>query len=66
MVRSSVELEREIPEQLRPRRIEVGVPTATAVGQNSQPRLAEQSKAARFEVPLVSQKPASRVSPGGP
>ena len=42
----SVELEREIPEQLRPRRIEVGVPTATAVGQNSQPRLAEQSKAA--------------------
>jgi molecular chaperone IbpA len=42
----SVELAREIPEQLRPRRIEIGVPTATAVGQNNQPRLTEQSKAA--------------------
>jgi hypothetical protein len=42
----SVDLEREIPEQLRPRRIEVGVPAAAAVGQNNQPRLAEQNKAA--------------------
>lgn len=42
----SIELEREIPEQLRPRRIEVGVPTAVAVGQTNQPRLAEQGKAA--------------------
>jgi molecular chaperone IbpA len=42
----SVELAREIPEQLRPRRIEVGVPAATAVGQNNQPQLTEQNKAA--------------------
>jgi molecular chaperone IbpA len=43
----SIALVREIPEQLRPRRIEVGVPTATAaVVQDTQPRLAEQSKAA--------------------
>jgi molecular chaperone IbpA len=42
----SVELEREIPEQLRPRRIEVGVPNPPAGGQNIQPRLAEQSKVA--------------------
>jgi molecular chaperone IbpA len=42
----SVELTREIPEQLRPRRIEVSVPAGAAVGQNNQPRLAEQSKAA--------------------
>ena len=42
----SVELAREIPEQLRPRQIEFGVPTATVVGQNNQPRLTEQSKAA--------------------
>jgi molecular chaperone IbpA len=42
----SVELAREIPEQPRPRRIEVGVPTAAAVGQNSPPQLVEQNKAA--------------------
>jgi molecular chaperone IbpA len=42
----SVELAREIPEQLRPRQIEIGVPAATVSGQNNQPRLAEQSKAA--------------------
>jgi molecular chaperone IbpA len=42
----SVELAREIPEQLRPRRIEIGVPTAAVADQNIQPRLAEQSKAA--------------------
>ncbi len=42
----SVELAREIPEQMRPRRIEVGVPTAAAVDQSNQPQLVEQSKAA--------------------
>jgi molecular chaperone IbpA len=42
----SIELIREVPEQLRPRRIEVAVPTAAAVGQNNQLQLAEQSKAA--------------------
>lgn len=42
----SVELAREIPEQMRPRRIEVGAPTAAAVGQNNQPQLVEQSKVA--------------------
>ena len=42
----SVELAREIPEQLKPRRIEIGAPTATVVGQDNQPRLAEQGKAA--------------------
>ena len=42
----SVELAREIPEQLRPRRIEIGVPPATAVRQNNQPQLTEQNKAA--------------------
>jgi molecular chaperone IbpA len=42
----SVELAREIPEQLRPRRIEIGVPTTAVADQNIQPRLAEQSKAA--------------------
>jgi molecular chaperone IbpA len=42
----SVELAREIPEQLKPRRIEVGVPTTATVSQNNQPQLAEPSKAA--------------------
>jgi molecular chaperone IbpA len=37
----SVELAREIPEQLKPRRIEIGSPT-----QDNQPKLTEQSKAA--------------------
>jgi hypothetical protein len=31
----AVELAREIPEQLKPRRIEVGVSTATVAGQNN-------------------------------
>ena len=36
----SVELVREIPEQLKPRRIEVGSPPATIAGQSNQPQLA--------------------------
>jgi molecular chaperone IbpA len=39
----SIELAREIPEQLRPRRIEIG---AATVGQDGQRQLGEQSKAA--------------------
>jgi molecular chaperone IbpA len=42
----SVELAREIPEQLKPRRIEIGTPTGRLADQNNQPRLAEQSQAA--------------------
>jgi molecular chaperone IbpA len=42
----SVELAREIPEQLKPRRIEIGAPTGRLADQNNQPRLAEQSQAA--------------------
>jgi molecular chaperone IbpA len=42
----SIELAREIPEQLRPRRIEIGAATVATVGQDSQRQLGEQSKAA--------------------
>lgn len=38
----SVELTREVPEELRPRRIEVGSPSQISLGQNSQPKLASQ------------------------
>jgi molecular chaperone IbpA len=38
----SVELTREVPEQLKPRRIEVGSPAAIS-GQNNQPKLAGQN-----------------------
>jgi len=40
-----VELVREIPEQLKPRRIELGSRTATLMGQNNQPRLAQENAA---------------------
>jgi molecular chaperone IbpA len=39
----SVELTREVPEQLKPRRIEVGSPAAAVVGQNNQPKLSGQN-----------------------
>ena len=39
-----VELVREIPEQLKPRRIELGS-RATFAGQNNQPRLAQENAA---------------------
>jgi molecular chaperone IbpA len=42
----SIELAREIPEQLRPRRIEIGAATVATVGQDGQRQLGEQSKAA--------------------
>ena len=35
----SVELVREVPEQLKPRRIEVGSPATTNLGQDNQPKL---------------------------
>jgi molecular chaperone IbpA len=38
----SVELVREVPEQLRFRRIEVGTPAAAISGQDNQPKVAEQ------------------------
>lgn len=40
-----VELVREVPEQLRPRRIEVGSRTATLTGQDNQKRLAQENAA---------------------
>lgn len=40
-----VELVREVPEQLKPRRIELGSRTATLAGQNNQPRLAQENAA---------------------
>src|ERR1700709_2199691 len=42
----SVELAREIPEQLKPRRIEIGSPAVALPGQDNQPKLAEQGQAA--------------------
>ena len=39
----SVELVREVPEQLKPRRIEVGSSIATISGQDNQPKLADQN-----------------------
>ncbi len=38
----SVELAREVPDQLKPRRIEVGSPAATITAQGTHPRLADQ------------------------
>ena len=40
-----VELIREVPEQLKPRRIELGSRTATLTNQNNQPRLAQEHAA---------------------
>ncbi len=39
----SIELVREVPEQLKPRRIEVGSPAATIAGPGNQPQLAVKS-----------------------
>jgi molecular chaperone IbpA len=38
----AIELVREVPEQLKPRRIDVASPVGTISSQNNQPRLAEQ------------------------
>jgi molecular chaperone IbpA len=38
----AIELVREVPEQLKPRRIDVSSPVGTILAQNNQPRLAEQ------------------------
>lgn len=40
-----VGLVREVPEQLKPRRIELGSRTATLTGQNNQPRLSQENAA---------------------
>jgi len=39
----SVELIREVPEELKPRRIEIASPAATISGQDSQPKLTDQN-----------------------
>ncbi len=38
-----VELVREVPEQLKPRRIEVGSPTTALPAQDNQPQVADQN-----------------------
>jgi molecular chaperone IbpA len=43
----TIELKREVPEELKPRRIEIGAaPGATTLGQDNRPRLVKEAKAA--------------------